>query len=69
VHAEQSIHIIHPIPAVSGPGWTLKKTCVGVKDTGKGLIIDASQELVDPKGVVYARMVVRTLLLHIPFSN
>jgi acyl dehydratase len=57
VHAEQSIHILKPIPAVSGPGWKLTRKCVGAKDTGKGLIIDTAQELVSPSGEVYTRMV------------
>ncbi|KAI5475498.1 peroxisomal dehydratase [Pseudohyphozyma bogoriensis] len=57
VHAEQSIEILKPIPAVSGEGWKINKKLVGLKDTGKGLIIDSAHELVDPKGEVYARMV------------
>ncbi|KAL8286193.1 hypothetical protein RQP46_004681 [Phenoliferia psychrophenolica] len=57
LHAEQSIDIIKSIPAVSGPGWMLTKKVVGVKDTGKGLIVDQLLELKDPKGEVYVRMV------------
>ncbi|SGY73919.1 BQ5605_C005g03327 [Microbotryum silenes-dioicae] len=57
VHAEQSIWILKPIPADSGKGWKLRKQSVGVKDTGKGLIVDDSQELVGPDGGVYVRMI------------
>ncbi|SCV69191.1 BQ2448_2211 [Microbotryum intermedium] len=57
VHAEQSIWILKPLPADSGKGWKLRKQSVGVKDTGKGLIVDDSQELVGPDGEVYARMI------------
>lgn len=51
------MHILKSIPAVSGPGWTIRKQCVGLKDVGKGLIIDGAQELVGPDGEVYVRMV------------
>lgn len=34
VHAEQSIHILKPVPVDSGKGWTVVKKTVGVKDTG-----------------------------------
>ncbi|KAM0749219.1 hypothetical protein T439DRAFT_303087 [Meredithblackwellia eburnea MCA 4105] len=60
VHAEQSIHILRPFPAVSGPGWSIQKSCVGVKDTGKGLIVDDAAELKGPDGQIYARMVSST---------
>ncbi|KAL8287490.1 hypothetical protein RQP46_003348 [Phenoliferia psychrophenolica] len=51
VHAEQSITILKTIPSVSGPGWKLKKQCVGIKD------VDGAEELVSPTGEVYARMI------------
>ncbi|GAA5899652.1 hypothetical protein JCM8208_000618 [Rhodotorula glutinis] len=57
VHAEQSIEILGELPSDSGKGWTLKDRCVGVKDTGKGLIIDTALELLDPSGKVVVRMI------------
>lgn len=57
VHAEQSIEILGELPAESGKGWSLKRKCVGVKDTGKGLIIDDAMELVNPQGEVIVRMI------------
>lgn len=57
VHAEQSIEILGELPAESGKGWSLKRKCVGVKDTGKGLIIDDAMELVNPQGKVVVRMI------------
>lgn len=56
VHAEQSIEILKQIPPNSGDGWKLKKSMTGVKNTGKGVIIDTAQELVGPDGSTYARM-------------
>ncbi|KAM0747862.1 Thioesterase/thiol ester dehydrase-isomerase [Meredithblackwellia eburnea MCA 4105] len=57
LHAEQSIEIIKSIPPVSGDGWSVHKRLVGIKDTGKGLILDSTVELKDPKGETYVRMV------------
>ncbi|KAK4052809.1 hypothetical protein OIV83_002096 [Microbotryomycetes sp. JL201] len=57
VHAEQSIEILKQIPAESGPGWKIVKKTVGIKDTGKGLIVDGAIELQDSKGEVYVRMI------------
>lgn len=57
VHAEQSIEILGELPNESGTGWTLQKKLVGIKETGKGLIIDDAMELRNPKGEVVYRMV------------
>ncbi|GAA5995451.1 uncharacterized protein JCM10292_005180 [Rhodotorula paludigena] len=57
VHAEQSIEILGELPKESTEGWQIKKRCVGVKDTGKGLIVDDAVELFDPSGKVIVRMV------------
>ncbi|GAA6030847.1 hypothetical protein JCM8097_008905 [Rhodosporidiobolus ruineniae] len=57
VHAEQSIEILGPLPKESSQGWTMKKKVVGVKDTGKGLIVDEALELLDPAGKVVVRMI------------
>ncbi|ORY74739.1 HotDog domain-containing protein [Leucosporidium creatinivorum] len=57
VHAEQSITILKQIPNDSGEGWTIRKKCVGIKDTGKGLIVDGEINLVSPEGEVYVRMI------------
>lgn len=32
MHGTQSIEILKPIPAVSGPGWKLRKRIVGVSE-------------------------------------
>lgn len=48
VHAEQLIEILGELPKESTEGWALKKKCVGVKDTGKGLIVDDAMECVPP---------------------
>ncbi|GAA5863093.1 hypothetical protein JCM8547_002795 [Rhodosporidiobolus lusitaniae] len=57
VHAEQSIEILGPLPEQSGKGWTMSKKLVGIKDTGKGLIIDEAMELLDPQKQVVVRMI------------
>ncbi|GAA5902698.1 hypothetical protein JCM6882_004045 [Rhodosporidiobolus microsporus] len=57
VHAEQSIHILGDLPKESGKGWTMKKVVVGVKDTGKGLIVDEALELLNPSKKVVVRMI------------
>jgi hypothetical protein len=57
VHAEQSIEILGELPKESGQGWTLQKKLVGIKETGKGLIIDDAMELLNPKGEIVYRMV------------
>ncbi|GAA5955300.1 hypothetical protein JCM21900_003038 [Sporobolomyces salmonicolor] len=57
VHAEQSIEILGELPKESGEGWTVQKKLVGIKDTGKGLIIDDAQELLDPSGTPVVRMI------------
>ncbi|GAA6060181.1 hypothetical protein JCM10212_005182 [Sporobolomyces blumeae] len=57
VHAEQSITILGELPKESGEGWSIQKRLVGIKETGKGLIIDDAMELKNPKGEVMCRMV------------
>ncbi|GAA5879850.1 hypothetical protein JCM16303_004370 [Sporobolomyces ruberrimus] len=57
VHAEQSIEILGHLPKESGEGWTIQKKLVGIKETGKGLIIDDAMELLNPEGKVVYRMV------------
>lgn len=57
VHAEQSIEILGELPKESGEGWKLQKKLVGIKETGKGLIIDDAMELINPQGKVVYRMV------------
>ena len=32
VHGSQSIEILKPLPAVSGPGWKIKKRIVAVSE-------------------------------------
>ncbi|GAA6009669.1 hypothetical protein JCM10207_004148 [Rhodosporidiobolus poonsookiae] len=57
VHAEQSIEILGELPKESGKGWTMRKKVVGVKDTGKGLIVDEALELLNPQKQVVVRMI------------
>ncbi|GAA5968578.1 hypothetical protein JCM11641_007684 [Rhodosporidiobolus odoratus] len=57
VHAEQSIEILGELPKESGKGWTMSRKVVGVKDTGKGLIVDDVIELVNPQKQVVCRMI------------
>ncbi|BGP19485.1 hypothetical protein JCM10213_006305 [Rhodosporidiobolus nylandii] len=57
VHAEQSIEILGELPKESGKGWSMKRKLVGIKDTGKGLIIDEAMELLDPSKKVVVRMI------------
>ena len=45
------------LTADSGAGWKIVKKTIGIKDTGKGLIVDGAIELQDPKGEVYVRMI------------
>jgi peroxisomal enoyl-CoA hydratase 2 len=57
VHGEQSLEILHEIPAVSGEGWKLKKRVVAVHDKPTGLIVENEQQLVSPVGRTHAIMV------------
>ncbi|KAI0797284.1 peroxisomal dehydratase [Irpex lacteus] len=56
VHGTQSIEILKPIPAVSGPGWKLRKRIVGVSENKSGIVVENEQTLVSPDGQVYARL-------------
>ncbi|KAJ3506755.1 hypothetical protein NLJ89_g6688 [Agrocybe chaxingu] len=56
VHATQSIEIIKPLPLVSGEGWKWKTRYTGVVENKSGIILTAENSLVDPKGVVYAKL-------------
>ncbi|KAI0688603.1 peroxisomal dehydratase [Cytidiella melzeri] len=56
VHGTQSIEILKPIPAVSGPGWRLRKRIVGVSENKSGIVVENEQTLVGPDGEVYARL-------------
>jgi peroxisomal enoyl-CoA hydratase 2 len=57
VHGEQSLEILHDIPAISGEGWKLKKRVVAVHDKPSGLIVENEQQLVSPVGRTHAIMV------------
>ncbi|TFY57358.1 hypothetical protein EVJ58_g7072 [Rhodofomes roseus] len=63
VHASQSIEILKPLPAVSGPGWKLKKRNTGVTENKTGLLVEEETILVDPQGTPYAKLYVRICLL------
>jgi len=56
VHATQSVQILKQIPTVSGPGWTWRSRYTGVNENKSGLVLTVENELVDPKGEVYARL-------------
>jgi len=56
VHGTQLIEIVKPIPAVSGPGWKLKKRIVGVSENKSGIVLENEMTLVAPDGTVYARL-------------
>ncbi|TBU57564.1 peroxisomal dehydratase [Dichomitus squalens] len=56
VHGSQSIEILKPLPAVSGPGWKVKKRVVGVSENKSGIILENESTLVDPHGTVYAKL-------------
>nr|KAJ3417947.1 hypothetical protein HK105_000560 [Polyrhizophydium stewartii] len=56
VHAEQTIQVLKPIPANSGPGWKITKRVTGIKDTGKGIIMEQENCLVSPSGEIHTRM-------------
>jgi len=56
VHATQSIEIIKPLPLVSGDGWKYKSRFTGVSENKTGIILTTESTLVDPNGVVYAKL-------------
>ncbi|KJA23851.1 hypothetical protein HYPSUDRAFT_560046 [Hypholoma sublateritium FD-334 SS-4] len=56
VHATQSIEVVKPLPLVSGEGWLWKTRYTGVAENKSGIILTAENTLVDPKGVVYAKL-------------
>ncbi|KAF9804681.1 hypothetical protein IEO21_09284 [Rhodonia placenta] len=56
VHGFQSIEILRPLPAVSGPGWKLKKRIVGVNENKTGIVLEDEQVLVDSNGTPYAKL-------------
>jgi len=56
VHGSQQVQILRPIPAVSGPGWKLKKKIVGVHENKSGIVVDTEHTLVDSNGVPYTRL-------------
>ncbi|KAF8577536.1 peroxisomal dehydratase [Ramaria rubella] len=56
VHGSQFIEIIKPLPAVSGPGWKLVRTLVGIHENRKGIVVDQETVLFDGNGDAYTRM-------------
>ncbi|KAL7284837.1 hypothetical protein ACG7TL_002150 [Trametes sanguinea] len=56
VHGSQSIEILKPLPAVSGPGWKIKKRIVAVSENKSGIILEMESMLVNPQGTPYAKL-------------
>ncbi|OBZ76204.1 putative enoyl-CoA hydratase 2, partial [Grifola frondosa] len=56
VHGSQSIEVLKPLPAVSGPGWKLKKRIVSVSENKSGIILESESLLVDANGTPYAKL-------------
>ncbi|PFH51168.1 hypothetical protein AMATHDRAFT_3299 [Amanita thiersii Skay4041] len=56
VHGTQSIEILKALPLVSGSGWKWKTRYTGVAENKSGIVITSENTLVDPNGVVYARL-------------
>ncbi|THH27102.1 hypothetical protein EUX98_g7090 [Antrodiella citrinella] len=54
VHATQTIQVLKPIPAVSGPGWKFRRRVVAVSENKTGIILESEYTLVDPQGTPYA---------------
>ncbi|KAI8929726.1 HotDog domain-containing protein [Entophlyctis helioformis] len=69
VHAEQSIEVLRPIPASSGTGWHITKRVNGIKDTGKGIIMEQEHTLVCPAGVPHVRMFATSMFLGATFEK
>ncbi|KAJ7167444.1 peroxisomal dehydratase [Mycena crocata] len=62
VHASQSIQILKDLPPASGPGWTWTTKYTGVAEIKNGIVLTAENNLLDPKGVVYAKLYISFIL-------
>ncbi|KAF9933960.1 hypothetical protein FBU30_003904 [Linnemannia zychae] len=49
VHGEQSLEVHRPLPISGSEDFELRSTVTGVYDKGKGMMIERSAQLVDPK--------------------
>ncbi|KAI0649674.1 peroxisomal dehydratase [Trametes meyenii] len=56
VHGSQSIEILKPLPAESGPGWKVKKRIVAVSENKSGIILENELLLVDAHDTPYAKL-------------
>ncbi|OAQ31205.1 peroxisomal multifunctional enzyme [Linnemannia elongata AG-77] len=51
VHGEQSLEVHRALPVEGAEGFELQSTVTGVYDKGKGMVIERTAKLVDPKDV------------------
>ncbi|KDQ51721.1 hypothetical protein JAAARDRAFT_210991 [Jaapia argillacea MUCL 33604] len=56
VHGSQTVEILKPLPAASGPGWKLKSRISAVHENKSGIIIETESTLVDSHGTPYAKL-------------
>ncbi|KAF9154960.1 hypothetical protein BG015_011456 [Linnemannia schmuckeri] len=49
VHGEQSLEVHRPLPVEGAEGYELQSTVTGVYDKGRGMVIERTAQLVDPK--------------------
>ncbi|KAF9077440.1 peroxisomal dehydratase [Rhodocollybia butyracea] len=63
VHGSQSIEILKPLPSASGPGWKWKTKYTGLSENKSGVVLTTENQLVDPQGVLYAKLYASTFYI------